>query len=98
MGQLTAALLGSAVAERLGRGTLAGYGVRFKDKVWPGDRLILTGRQVDEGRWELTAVREVDDVVVMTGWAIVRPSQCSRPEAASSAAGARSSASAIRSS
>ena len=98
MGQLTAALLGSAVAEWLGRGNLAGYGVRFKNKVWPGDRLILTGRQDDEGRWELNAVREVDDVVVMTGWAIVRPSQYSPVEAASSAAGTSSSASAIRSS
>ena len=98
MGQLTAALLGSAVTEWLGRGNLAGYGVRFKEKVWPGDCLMLTGRQVDERRWDLKGVREVDDVVVMTGWAIVRPSQCSRPEAASSAAGARSSASAIRSS
>lgn len=98
MGQLTAAILGSAVTEWLGRGNLAGYGVRFTDKVWPGDRLMLTGRLLDERRWDLKVVREADDVVVMTGWAIVRPSQYSPREAASSAAGARSSASAIRSS
>ena len=99
MGQLTAALLGSAVTEWLGRGNLAGYGVRFKEKVWPGDCLMLTGRQVDERRWDLKGVREVDDVVVVTGWAIVRPSQPSPPEAASPETdGARSSASAIRSS
>ena len=98
MGQLTAALLGSAVTEWLGRGNLAGYGVRFKEKVWPGDCLMLTGRQVDERRWDLKGVREVDDVVVVTGWAIVRPSQPSPPEAASTETdGARSSASAIRS-
>ena len=98
MGQLTAALLGSAVTEWLGRCNLAGYSVRFKEKVWPGDCLMLTGRQVDERRWDLKGVREVDDVVVVTGWAIVRPSQYSPAEAASSAAGTSSSASAIRSS
>ena len=99
MGQLTAALLGSAVTEWLGRCNLAGYSVRFKEKVWPGDCLMLTGRQVDERRWDLKGVREVDDVVVVTGWAIVRPSQPSPPEAASTETdGARSSASAIRSS
>lgn len=98
MGQLTAALLGSAVAQRVGRGNVACYGVRFKDKVWPGDRLILSGRLLDERRWDLKAVREADDVAVMSGWAIIRPSQHPPREAASSAAGARSRASAIRSS
>jgi acyl dehydratase len=72
MGQLPAAILGSAVSKWLGRGSIAAYGVRFKDKVWPGDRLVLSGRRVDERRWELEAAREADGVVVMTGWATVR--------------------------
>ena len=74
MGQLIAAILACAVAEWLGRGNVAGYGVRFKDKVWPGDRLVLSGLRVGAGRWELKAVREADDVVVLTGWATARAS------------------------
>ncbi|MEA2146584.1 MAG: hypothetical protein QOG59_2171 [Solirubrobacteraceae bacterium] len=72
MGQLSAAILASAVAEWFGRESIAGYGVCFREKVWPGDRLVLTGRQVDDRRWELEAVRETDDTVVMTGWARLR--------------------------
>jgi acyl dehydratase len=72
MGQLSAAILASAVAEWFGRDNVVGYGVRFRGKVWPGDRLVLSGRQVDERRWELEAVREADEVLVMIGWANLR--------------------------
>jgi acyl dehydratase len=76
MGQLQAAMLASMVAEWLGAENLLGYGVRFRDKVWPGDRLVLTGEVVDETegemRCELRAVREGDATVVLTGWASAR--------------------------
>ena len=40
MGQLLAAMLATMVAEWLGAENVVGYGVRFRDKVWPGDRLV----------------------------------------------------------
>jgi acyl dehydratase len=73
MGQLTAAILGSAVADWLGAANVRGYGVRFKDKVWPGDALVLSA--VEDGetdglrRYALRASREGDGTVVLTGWA-----------------------------
>ncbi|WP_354700578.1 hypothetical protein DSM112329_00858 [Paraconexibacter sp. AEG42_29] len=78
MGQLTAAILGEAVAEWLGRDRVAGYGVRFKAKVLPDDVLHLTGRVTsveDDGTQvcELSATRSGSDEVVLTGWAKARP-------------------------
>jgi acyl dehydratase len=76
MGQLQAAILGSAVAEWLGRDNVLGYGVRFRDKVWPGDRLLLSGEVVAERdgvrECKLEAVRDGDGVRVLTGWARAR--------------------------
>lgn len=76
MGQLQAAMLASMVAEWLGPENVIGYGVRFRDKVWPGDRLVLNGEvteQTDGVRCcELKATREADGGVVLTGWARVR--------------------------
>jgi acyl dehydratase len=74
MGQLTAAILGDAVAAWLGRDRLAGYGVRFKAKVLPGDELVLTGAPVDgePGRYELQAAKAAGGEVVLTGWATTR--------------------------
>jgi acyl dehydratase len=73
MGQLQAALMAALVADWLGRENVTRYGVRFRDKVWPGDRLVMSGEVVDERdgvrRCELTAVRESDGAVVLTGWA-----------------------------
>jgi acyl dehydratase len=74
MGQLQAAILASAVAEWLGGADrVTGYGVRFRDKVWPGDRLVLRGEIVEapdgSRRCELTATRATDQTVVLTGWA-----------------------------
>jgi len=68
MGQLTAAMLGSAIAGWLGREKVAAYGVRFTDKVLPGDRLMLRGQPAGD-RWELSARRVDDGAVVLTGWA-----------------------------
>jgi acyl dehydratase len=74
MGQLQAAILAAALAEWLGGSDhVAAYGVRFRDKVWPGDRLILQGSVTEEPdgtrRCELKALREADHSVVLTGWA-----------------------------
>ena len=96
MGQLQAAMLASMVADWLGREDVLGYGVRFRDKVWPGDRLVLSGDVVEERdgvrRCDLQAVREADGAVVLTGWATARarttatpPSRSRRGERAPSA-------------
>jgi acyl dehydratase len=74
MGQLQAAILASAVADWLGGADrVTAYGVRFRDKVWPGDRLVLRGEIVAAAdgsrRCELTAAREADQAIVLTGWA-----------------------------
>jgi acyl dehydratase len=74
MGQLQAALLASVVAEQLGAENVVAYGVRFRDKVWPGDRLVISGEPVEveeDGlqRYELKATREGDGAVVLSGWA-----------------------------
>jgi acyl dehydratase len=76
MGQLPAAMLAGAVAGWLGRERVIAFGVRFRDRVWPGDTLVLRGAVVDESdgvcRCELSAVRESDGVVVLSGWARAR--------------------------
>jgi len=76
MGQLQAAILASAVAQWLGPENVVGYGVRFRDKVWPGDRLVLRGEVVEESdgvrSCELTVEREADGAVLITGWARAR--------------------------
>ena len=73
MGQLTAAILGDAVASWFGAANVAGYGVRFKDKVWPGDRLVLRAVAEPAGRYALTVSREADGVEVLSGWVTVGP-------------------------
>jgi acyl dehydratase len=76
MGQLQAAMLAAMVAEWLGAKNIVGYGVRFREKVWPGDRLVLSGELAEEADglrvYELQATREADDAVVLTGWARAR--------------------------
>jgi 3-hydroxybutyryl-CoA dehydratase len=76
MGQLQAAMLASVVAEWLGAENIVGYGVRFREKVWPGDRLLLSGQPAEEAdglrAWKLQATREADHAVVLTGWARAR--------------------------
>jgi acyl dehydratase len=73
MGQMTAAILGEAVARWLGRDAVTGFGVRFRDKVWPGDVLVLEGvPSGDDGRLDLRVTRESDGAVVLSGWATAR--------------------------
>jgi 3-hydroxybutyryl-CoA dehydratase len=77
MGQLQAAILASAVADWLGGADrVTAYGVRFRDKVWPEDRLVLRGEIAEQAdgsrRCELTVAREADQTVVLTGWARAR--------------------------
>jgi acyl dehydratase len=77
MGQLQAAILSCAVSDWLGGAqNVVAYGVSFRDKVWPGDRLVLRGQLVEapqgSRRCELTAAREADGTVVVTGWALAR--------------------------
>jgi acyl dehydratase len=90
MGQLTAAILGAAIADWFGCQNVTGYEVRFRDKVWPEDRLRLSAApgEMHDGvqRWDLAAARDHDGVTVLTGSATVRR------------AGSNSNESAIRSS
>jgi acyl dehydratase len=76
MGQLQAAMLAAMVAEWLGAENVVGYGVRFRDKVWPGDRLVVSGEVTEEldgvRLCELKATRKADGALVLTGWARAR--------------------------
>jgi acyl dehydratase len=71
MGQLTAAIVADVLAGWFGANNFAGYGVRFRDKVWPGDRLVV--RAEPDGPhgdcWNLAVRRDGDGAVVLTGWA-----------------------------
>ena len=72
MGQLQAGLLSRLVAEELGIESVRTYKVRFKAKVWPGDLLLLRGREVgregDLASFELEAVREDGGEVAVQAW------------------------------
>ena len=74
MGQLQAGMLGAAVARWLGRDALRTYEVRYREKVVPGDVLVLRGTVVrveEDGtrHAEVQAVRQSDGAVVLTGTA-----------------------------
>jgi 3-hydroxybutyryl-CoA dehydratase len=78
MGQLQAGMLGSAVARWLGRDALTSYEVRYREKVVPGDVLVLRGEVVrtdEDGtrHAEVQALRERDGAVVLTGTATAAP-------------------------
>jgi acyl dehydratase len=74
MGQLTAAIVAQAVADWFGADNVASYGVRFRDKVWPDDRLVLRATEPVAGRSELSASREAGGTVILTGWLTLRGS------------------------
>jgi acyl dehydratase len=69
MGQLTAAILGAALAEWFAGREIERYGVRFRDRVWPGDVLILRADPdgEDRSRYTLRATRKSDGIDVLTG-------------------------------
>ena len=72
MGQMQAGMLSRLATDWLGLGRVRSYKVRFRAKVWPGDVLILRGREVgrDGGtvRCELEAVREDGGEVAVQAW------------------------------
>ena len=72
MGQFQAGLLSRLAADEFGLENVRSYKVRFKAKVWPGDVLVLRGREVArEGgivSCELEAVREDGDEVAVQAW------------------------------
>ena len=72
MGQFQAGLLARFAADWLGAEHVRSYRVRFKAKVWPGDVLVLRGREVarEDGivSCELEAVREDGDEVAVQAW------------------------------
>ena len=72
MGQFQAGLLSRLAAEWLGAENVRTYKVRFKAKVWPGDVLLLRGREVgrdgDVVSCELEAVREDGGEVAVQAW------------------------------
>jgi 3-hydroxybutyryl-CoA dehydratase len=72
MGQFQAALLSRLAADWLGLENVRSYKVRFKAKVWPGDVLVLHGREVGRSdgivSCELEAVREDGGEVAVQAW------------------------------
>jgi 3-hydroxybutyryl-CoA dehydratase len=72
MGQMQAGMLSKLATDRLGLANVRSYKVRFRAKVWPGDVLILRGREVarEDGtvRCELEAVREDGGEVAVQAW------------------------------
>ena len=72
-GMLTMGMTGRMVTDLVGDGRLTSYGVRFTERVWPGDSLTATAK-VDALREEdgqhvvdlsVTTVNQDGDVVVM---------------------------------
>jgi acyl dehydratase len=76
MGQFQAGLLSRLAAESFGIENVRRYRVRFKAKVWPGDVLLLRGREVardgDIVQCELEAVREDGGEVAVQAWVEAR--------------------------
>jgi acyl dehydratase len=73
-GMLSAGLLGSFVTRWFGPGSVRRFKVRFREKVFPGDRLSAEGRVVGEvaGGYALElALKRDDGVAVVTGTAEV---------------------------
>ena len=72
MGQFQAGLLSRLAADWFGLENVRSYKVRFKAKVWPGDVLVLRGREVSRAdglvSCELEAVREDGGEVAVQAW------------------------------
>ncbi len=72
MGQFQAGLLSRLAADEFGLENVRSYKVRFKAKVWPGDVLVLRGREVSRAdglvSCELEAVREDGGEVAVQAW------------------------------
>jgi acyl dehydratase len=78
VGMLQAGLLGTYLTDWFGPESVRRLGVRFKEQVWPGDVVTLTGvvsgkREEDGDRLvdlELTCTRQTGGVAI-SGWATV---------------------------
>jgi acyl dehydratase len=78
VGMLQAGLLGTYLTDWFGPESVRRLGVRFKEQVWPGDVVTLTGvvsgkREEDGDRLvdlELTCTRQTSGVAI-SGWATV---------------------------
>lgn len=72
MGQMQAGMLSRLATDWLGLGNVRTYKVRFRAKVWPGDVLLLRGREVSRENGtvlcELEAVREDGGEVAVQAW------------------------------
>ena len=72
MGQMHAGMLSRLATDWLGLGNVRTYKARFKAKVWPGDVLLLRGREVSREHGtvlcELEAVREDGGEVAVQAW------------------------------
>ena len=62
VGMLQAGILASYATEWLGPHNVRKFGVQFREQVWPGDRLVCTGKVVDRD----DAARTVDLELVVT--------------------------------
>jgi acyl dehydratase len=77
MGQMQAGMLSRLATDWLGLANVRSFRVRFSAKVWPGDVLVLRGREEARRRDDagdevvecvLEAVREGADEVAVTAW------------------------------
>jgi len=61
VGMLQAGILASFATDWLGPDNVRGFGVQFREQVWPGDTLVCTGKVVDrkEGEGERTVDLEL---------------------------------------
>jgi acyl dehydratase len=62
VGMLQAGILASYATEWLGPHNVRKFGVQFREQVWPGDRLVCTGKVIDRDE----AARTVDLELVVT--------------------------------
>jgi acyl dehydratase len=62
VGMLQAGILATYATDWLGPRNVRRFGVQFREQVWPGDRLVCTGRVVDRD----DAARTVDLELVVT--------------------------------
>jgi acyl dehydratase len=62
VGMLQAGILATYATDWLGPRNVRKFGVQFREQVWPGDRLVCTGRVVDRD----DAARTVDLELVVT--------------------------------
>ncbi len=65
VGMLQAGILATFATDWLGPRNVRKFGVQFREQVWPGDRLVCTGRVVD--RDEKSRTVDLDLVVTRVG-------------------------------